>query len=326
MTAQSNPARRLWFRSRNSRSAGWFAVPWLLVVSAGFLWPTSRDGHAEFAVQGIVRADEHWLAFATPGKLGALHARPGERVAKDSILAALDDGNTHTSVPLTPRARRVAELRSTLKVQTDRLADLRLRIAELQSKDRNAVRRVRNGQMITEGAGTAHAIHQEILASRLILQEAQMQAIRNEIDALEEAPVSFPGPFGARFANAMASDSMIRSPVDGRVEAVFRNAGELATPGEPVLLVTETDPLFVVCTLPEDMIVGLQEGDLATVDLHGIPSQPASIASIGDFGDFVGRVGLSPNHSVRAFRVRVRLNNADGRIRPGMGATVRFRW
>jgi RND family efflux transporter MFP subunit len=107
----------------------------------------------------------------------------------------------------------------------------------------------------------------------------------------------------------------ITSPVDGIVVQKLLNAGDLANPGSPLLVVEDNTQLIVETDVSEQYISSLQVGD--TVDLH-IPA--IHDTRTGKIRQLVN----AANPGTYQYHIKVSLD-AGADIRPGMFAEVGFR-
>jgi cobalt-zinc-cadmium efflux system membrane fusion protein len=108
---------------------------------------------------------------------------------------------------------------------------------------------------------------------------------------------------------------VIRSPMDGIVLTRELTRGELVSPDEDALLII-ADPLvlWVIADVPEARINELAVGSAATVSVPAASETPIA--------GTVANIGLTLNEGTRAAAVRIEVSNKEGRLMPGMFATV----
>jgi membrane fusion protein, multidrug efflux system len=112
-------------------------------------------------------------------------------------------------------------------------------------------------------------------------------------------------------------DSSIRAPFDGVIGERYVNVGEYVQANTRVASVYTVDPLRLEVTVPEAAVATVREG--LAVELQ--------VAAWGE-EKFEGVVRfISPNirRASRDMIMEALVSNADGRLRPGMFATVRLR-
>lgn len=159
----------------------------------------------------------------------------------------------------------------------------------------------------------ARAWHQRIVR----LQERGSATDKALEDAVAELRVAEAGLEQARADRATAGVTLeyarIDAPIDGWVTARRAEAGDMATPGMPLLVIEDLSRVKVVARVPEGALVGIAVGTPVQVRIDVLAgAYPGRIDAIVPAGD----------PASRTFAVKVHLDNADGRIRSGMFARV----
>ena len=112
---------------------------------------------------------------------------------------------------------------------------------------------------------------------------------------------------------------MVRAPFTGEILNLHAVRGEQVESGGEIILLGDTRTLWVWVDLYEDHLAGLDRAGMA----EGAPVEIAVRAcpneSFKGTVDFVSRVMDETSRTVKA---RISLDNPDGRLRPGMFATV----
>ncbi len=108
-------------------------------------------------------------------------------------------------------------------------------------------------------------------------------------------------------------DAVLRAPFDGAVESRTVNVGERIGDGA-AFVIAQTSPLKLRFRLPEQYLGNVREGQRvrATADAYGTTSFSGRITLIGGVID----------PATRTLMAEADVNNADGRLRPGMFARV----
>ena len=110
---------------------------------------------------------------------------------------------------------------------------------------------------------------------------------------------------------------VLRAPVDGTVLSLHAVAGEVARPEESLAVIGDLSSLWILA-------------DLYEADLGKVGPSPAGLAAtvrVKAFPDraFPGTVellGATMDEATRTVKVRIRVDNKDGLLRPGMFARV----
>jgi Cu(I)/Ag(I) efflux system membrane fusion protein len=108
----------------------------------------------------------------------------------------------------------------------------------------------------------------------------------------------------------------LHAPVSGVVIEKPVVRGQAVQPGQTMYTIADLSEVWVEAEIREQDAGSVQEGSAATVELNAFPGRPLR-----------GRVEYvypTLESESRTLKARVAIPNADGRIKPGMYATVRF--
>lgn len=146
------------------------------------------------------------------------------------------------------------------------------------------------------------ALHErEVLAREELDQARTEQVVARTV--LQEAEVSL-------------GHGSVVSTLDGVVNAVFVDPGEFVGEGDPVVEIVNTSTMRINFNVPESDIRFLTTGQSAAVSMDAWPDS--------QWNGLVDFVAWKADPATRTFRVRVVVDNTDGRIRPGMIARAAF--
>lgn len=116
----------------------------------------------------------------------------------------------------------------------------------------------------------------------------------------------------------------IRSPVDGVIDAMELQPGDLVAPSAPVLSLVDTSRLWVRAYVPENEL-GLRLGEELDVTVDSFPKERflGKLSFIARRAEFTpSNVQTPEERSKQVFRVKVTLTEGLDRLRPGMAADV----
>ncbi len=122
---------------------------------------------------------------------------------------------------------------------------------------------------------------------------------------------------GVRHAEERLRETEIRAPYDGAVTRRFVDMGEPVTsmPITPLVEIQETGLLYLEFSLPQELLRVAAPGTAVEYEVEGLPG--------GSGGGRIDAVFPALDESTRTFRCRVCVDNASGRLRPGLLARVR---
>jgi membrane fusion protein (multidrug efflux system) len=144
------------------------------------------------------------------------------------------------------------------------------------------------------------------LFTQQALSQAQLETIEATLLANE-----------ARVAAAQArlADTLIRAPFDGRVGLRRVSVGAFVSPGTVITTLDDTSTMKVDFDVPEVFLAVLKPGLEVAANSAAYTEQA--------FAGEVESVDSRVDPVTRTIKVRARLPNPDGRLRPGMFLTVR---
>ena len=172
--------------------------------------------------------------------------------------------------------------------------------------------RVTRGQVVLELYAPAIATAQsEYLQAVQIGRESLLQAARSRLvalgmDADQIAQLGRRGSAGRTVA--------IRAPQDGTVIAIGIRNGAFVRPGGQLMTISDLGTVWVIADVFEDDAQRVQTGDQARLETRSLPGR-----------QWVGEVEYvypTVNPQTRSVPVRIRLDNADGALRPDMYLNV----
>lgn len=142
---------------------------------------------------------------------------------------------------------------------------------------------------------------------RLLEKDA---STRETVKSLEDAYKT--AEAGVREARAMLGYTMITAPFAGAVSQKMANAGDLATPGMPLLVLENTRELQVVVAAPEALALKIKTGDTLPVNIPSADfSRAGTVTEISPAADAASRTAL----------IKIRIDSAPA-VRPGQYARV----
>lgn len=187
-------------------------------------------------------------------------------------------------------------------------------VAIIQSRAAGFVQRVYNrapGDVIRAGAPIA-----EVLVPEWGGAQGEYEAVRKTGDASLIAAalqrlrlIGIPG--GAASGRGMTT---IRSPIGGVITTLDARAGVTLAAGQTLAQINGLATVWLNAAVPEVHIGGVRVGQTASAELAGFPGERIT-------GRVIAVLPTAQADS-RTLTVRIELPNREGRLRPGMFATV----
>ncbi len=257
---------------------------------------TPRAVDAPIVLTGEVRFDERRVTHVAPrtdGVLRAVHVQIGDRVKAGQALFEVD------SIALGDALGEYLEARAS--------RDLASRTLDRQKA------------LLREGVSS----EREVLESQNRFESAdiRVRAASERLLRLGLDPADLGSLGSASRLGSARGRLVVRAPIEGRVIDMHAVAGEAAKAGESVMVVGETDPVWVFADLYEDHLGAVQ----ARLGAGPVSAMVSVKAHPGDeFPGTLDLLGAVMDEKTRTVKARVTVANPDGKLRPGMFAQVRL--
>jgi multidrug resistance efflux pump len=127
-----------------------------------------------------------------------------------------------------------------------------------------------------------------------------------------------------RALDAQIAETNVSAPVEGIVEAVELQPGDLVAANAPVLSIMDTSRLWVRAYLPENRM-NVKVGQVVRVRVDSFPERTfkGHISFVARQAEFTpGNVQTPEERSKQVFRIKVDLDEGLDVLRPGMNADV----
>lgn len=235
-------------------------------------------------VSGFVEADEIRVGSRVGGRVQNVAVREGQPVRAGDRLIELEPYDLN---------ERLAEARA----KTDQ-ARAQLQLAEI------TVRRIKPAYE-----------RQAASKEEMDTANAQVQLATAAVAATEAS---------ARAIERQMAELNVVSPVNGIVEAVDLQPGDLVAANAPVLSLMDTSNLWVRAYLPENHLnVQTDRKVTVTVDSFHDRTFAAHVSFVARQAEFTpGNVQTPEERSKQVFRIKVTLDEGLDVLRPGMSADV----
>jgi HlyD family secretion protein len=316
----------------------------LLAVGAGAACRHRDDQRANRAT-GYIEATDVRVSPEVGGRVLELKVAEGDRVSAGTVLAHIDTSDTNLAMQRAAAERQQVDAQLRLLLAGSRVEDIRQAAAQLQSaqadvkaaqaeldaaaadverfesllkanagsvKQRDdavtrrdvAAARVRSAQDRAQAAADAHARlragarPQEIAAAR-----ARVAAVDAQIASLKKN----------------LADAVVTSPVGGIVTSKLVDAGEMAAPHVPLVVITDLDHAWANVYVDEPVVPQLKIGQPAVLITDAGQRLDGAITFISPRAEFTPRnVQTAEERSKLVYRVKVSADNRNGVLKPGM--------
>lgn len=228
------------------------------------------------------------VATQESGLILHLDLLPGDAVEKGQVIAKLDDDRARLEVQ-----RWKARIEADRALVTQRDAELSQARRDLDRIEQLATR---------ASAGESEQDSARTLVESRIAQQAEAVANLHTSEA------------ELALAQRTLDDMTIRAPFSGRVVSKQTEAGQWLNQGDPIVTIVSLTELEARADIPERSVGALQQSD-GTVEVI-VPALGQRLT-----GKLIEIVPEADSLS-RLFPIRIRLDDPEGRLRPGMSLTA----
>jgi HlyD family secretion protein len=334
----------------------------LFVVAAagyGIYWYSTRPP-SELVLTGIVTTQEVVVSPQIGGRIERLLVNEGDTVTPDQLVAVLAPDELMPerefySATAQAVGSQVHESEAQLRLQEqqtrDQIAQAEATLASTESQQAAAEAELENARitldraqrMQKEGIGTMEQLDQARMANAV--SKSKIAALAKQIDAQRAAVqlaksnaeqvavrqnqvVTNRQQQAAAAANRAKADvrlafTEIHAPIAGIVDVRAVRAGEVVTPGQPMVTLINQDDLWVRADVEETYIDRVKVGDKLKVRLPSGEEREGTVFYRGaDAGYATQRDVSRTKRDIKTFEIRLRLDNKDRRLAVGMTAYV----
>jgi HlyD family secretion protein len=297
-----------------------------------------RGDVTEGRYQGMIEYDDRALSFEGPGRIAELRVRRGQVVKAGDVVARQDDSLDRDGRAVDARAVAVAQADLALVKAGSRAEDIRAAEAQLASArvaERDAETEL-NRQRILFEKGARPRAGMEALETQLAAATASRRSQEERVSALRKgARAEEISRAAARVDQAsqvvQLSDLRVQkrtlaAPTDGIIQDVFLLGGEMAGAGVAVAMLADVRHPYADVFVPVPEAPRVRVGDAARLRVEGLADEAAGVVElIYPQAEFTPRFVFSPRERPNlVIRVRVRLDDSQGRLHAGLPAYVKF--
>src|SRR5438067_1299367 len=337
------------------------AVPFVLLLAiAGGAYYYTHLPVPPLILTGIVTTNDVIVSPQIGGEITQLLAHEGEIVKKDQLLAVISPEElradtayySHNVAGLSSQVRESeAALRFQQRQTADQIQQAESNLASMQSQVDAAAAELENAKLMytrTQNLSKQNVVSpQEPDQARTAANSAQakLDSLKKQVDSLRSAVAiarSNAEQIAVRRSQVQMNEQMqkaasaqqakadvrlryteIHAPIDGIVDVRAVRAGEIVTPGQPLVTLINPDDLWVRVDVEESYIDRVRIGDGLTVRLPSGVERLGTVFFRGVDASFATQRDVSrTKRDIRTFEVRLRVDNADRRLAVGMTAYV----
>ncbi len=274
---------------------------------------TACSEKSDFDATGTFEAVDVIVSSEASGRILSFDAAEGMSVSRGEMLGVVDSVQLHLQRRQL-KAQQAALLSSRPDIQKQ-VTSLHEQIA----KQRSEQTRVEN--MLRDGAATTKQL--DDIQAQIRILEGQLTAMLSTLNSNSATIESNVEALEAQIAllDDRIEKCRIVSPIDGTVLLKYVEAGELATPGKPLMKIADLNNIYLRAYFTSDQLADIALGDTVTVtaDFGGdeLIDYTGRIAWISAESEFTPKsIQTKDSRANLVYAVKIYVEN-DGRIKIG---------
>jgi HlyD family secretion protein len=332
----------------------------LVAVAALLIYYADRSKESpSLHVTGTIDGIEVNLAPKVAGRISSVCCNEGETVKEGQVVITLESGDIKASVE--QAVAGVERARADIKtgeasVENSRAnilsaegdmksaaADVEKASAQAEESKREAERaeqlygkdfisRQSRDQAVTAYAADAASYDssKEKLNAARAKKDASVTQLRAAVSQLNSARALLrSAEANLAFYRSRLDDTIIKTPVTGTVIFKALEKGETVSPGVTILTIVDLNSLYARVDVDETKIGRVILNGPAYVTVDGMPGKvfKGRVSEIGRYGEFATqRDVVRGREDIKTFRVKVRIDDTAGILKPGMTVQVEIPW
>jgi HlyD family secretion protein len=273
----------------------------------------------DFLGSAVVECRTWLVATTAGGSIMAMNRDEGQKADRNELLAVID------TVPLTLQRQEViagmSELAASISAQEAQNKSLATDVAGVEREFGRA------DQLAKQGSAPEQL--RDNLGSQLQSTQLKLAASRHMVSSLQAKDQAL--IIKRRLLDDQIRRCYVTAPSDGIILTRYRNAGEVAAPGNPLFELGAFDTLYADFFVPQTVLASIAYGQKVRirVDYDDGSSKgtmkflPAAVTWIGSEAEFSPKnIQTRQSRNELVFRVRASIPNSEGILKRGLPVEV----
>jgi len=239
--------------------------------NANEIKPTIQSISESVYASGVVKSKNQYQVFPnTTGTIDQIYVSEGDSVSVGSVLLSINSDKAKLN---TQNAQLSAEFAS-YNANMNRIKELKINIELAQAK-------MLNDSILYD---RQKALFQQDIGSKIELEQRELAYLNSKINyetsivRLNETERQI--SFNARqtqknllISKIIDEDYFVKSDIDGRVYALFKEKGEMINPQTPVAVIGSADTFYIQLLVDENDIIKIENGQRVFVSFDSYKGQ-----------------------------------------------------
>ena len=319
------------------KNKGVLLIPVVLILAAVVVLVLQSAKPKVTVVTGMVETKEIDVASKIPGRVDSVLVQKGQRVHRGELLAHLESKEIDAKVAQAKAVMEAAKAkwdmarRGARPEEKEAVEKLYLQAKHQFEFARKTYERVQqvykdsviSAQKMDEVTFKYNAAKEQMEAARAKYDMVLKGARKEQIRAAEALYRQAEGAY--REALAYQKETRLVSPIDGIVQDLVADQGEIVAAGYPVITLIQPQDAWVVLQLREDQLKGIKLGDVFKGTIPALDKQVDFkvdyIASMADFATWKA-TNQKGDFDLKTFEIHLRPLKPVQGLRAGMTVRV----
>lgn len=284
----------------------------------------------EVSLAGTVASDfDIYVSTKMMGKIQSINVKTGELVKQGDILFVLENQDLKAAVEQARRNVEIASanLENILKgARPQEIAQAEQAVNQAKIQLDVAKTNYERFEKLYQAEAVSKQQYDQAL-SQYELAKAAYVSTQEKLDLLkagatEETISSARAQVGLAQANLKAAeaklaDTIIKSPITGRVAFVKYEVGEFVMQGTPVVEVIDDQKMVVNLNVSEEVVNKVKLKDHITVMVPALGNH--------EFNGEIVEISPASDKQTKSYPIKIRIKDHNGMIKPGMAANLKIK-
>lgn len=306
----------------------------LMLIIAG-CWTACNSKGNTYDASGTFEVDEVIVSSELAGKILAFNLQEGDKLAKDSVIGAID------AINLSLQKEQVEASIEALKEKTSDLSPqvklLQDQLTVQQSQlDNQLYERKRIENLLKQDAATGKQLDDinaqiDVTKKQMMVTQQQISVQRSNTGTQNRSVLSEGKPLKKRVAQLddQIKRAEIVNPLNGTVITKYAEAGEVTAPGKALYKIADLSVMTLRAYITGNQLslVKLNQPVTVLIDsgAHQYRQYTGNISWISDKAEFTPKtIQTKEERANLVYAIKIRVKN-DGYIKIGMYGEVQFK-
>lgn len=286
----------------------------LFVLAIVYLMP-KKVAKGIFQTTAIIEAREVNLSSKLTERIKEIKLEEGDYVKEGEIVIKLDDEKRMAEYDQVEANFEVAK--ANLLTVSAELKKAEVKIED-SKRDLGRISKLFEKNLVSQNDQDKAKTNYDLTLADLNKAKAQESLARASVKQSEAA---------LSLAKENLNDTVIVSTISGIVTLKAFEAGEMVPMGVTIISIVDTKNIWARSDVEETMIAKIKLGDIAYTKVDSFPNQEfkGRVVEINSEGEFATQRDVRRGkQDIKTFRVKVKIDEPKGILKPGMSAQVKF--